>query len=53
VGPGKLLDLRRFKHIFVSLRKRARQTFKLLLGPNFDLIEGIEEKLTYTKDITE
>jgi broad specificity phosphatase PhoE len=53
VGPGKLLDPRRFEHIFVSPRKRARQTFKLLLGPNFDLIEGIKGKLTYTEDIAE
>jgi broad specificity phosphatase PhoE len=50
VGPGKLLDPRRFKRIFVSPRKRAKQTFELLLGPNFDLIEG---KLTYTEDIAE
>ncbi|TAQ84470.1 hypothetical protein B7494_g7215 [Chlorociboria aeruginascens] len=53
VGPGKLLDPRRFEHIFVSPRKRARQTFNLLLGPNFGLIEGIKGKLTYTEDIAE
>ncbi|KAH8591855.1 putative phosphoglycerate mutase [Bisporella sp. PMI_857] len=50
VGPGKLLDPRRLKRIFVSPRKRARQTFELLLKPNFDLIE---KKLTYTEDIAE
>jgi broad specificity phosphatase PhoE len=50
VGLGKLLDPRRFKRIFISLRKRAKQTLKLLLGPNSDLIKG---KLIYTKDIVE
>ena len=37
----------------MSPRKRARQTFELLLGPTLDLIEGIEGKLTYTEDIAE
>lgn len=50
VGPDKLLDPRRLEHIFVSPRKRAKQTFELLLDPNFDLIEG---KFTYTEDIAE
>jgi broad specificity phosphatase PhoE len=45
VGPGKLLDPRHFKHIFVSPRKRAKQTFELLLGPNLSYIE--------TEDIAE
>ena len=50
VGSGKLLDPSRLKRIFVSPRKRAKQTFELLLGSNLDLIEG---KFTHTKDIVE
>jgi sedoheptulose-bisphosphatase len=50
VGPGKLLDPRRLERIFVSPRKRAKQTFELLLRHNFDLIEG---KYTYTEEIAE
>lgn len=48
MGPGKLLDPSRLKCIFVSPRERAKQTFALLLGPNFDLIEP-----TYTEEIAE
>ncbi|KAF2415859.1 putative phosphoglycerate mutase [Tothia fuscella] len=50
VGPGKLLDPRRLERIFVSPRKRAKQTLELLMKPNFDLIQG---KYTYTEDIAE
>lgn len=50
VGSGKLLDPRRLKRIYVSPRKRAEQTFDLLLGPNVDLIEG---KHIHTEDIAE
>ncbi|KAI1358917.1 putative phosphoglycerate mutase [Xylaria arbuscula] len=47
VGTGKLLDPSRLVHSFVSPRKRARQTFQLLL-PNCQ-----EEKVTFTEDISE
>ncbi|KAF2752493.1 putative phosphoglycerate mutase [Pseudovirgaria hyperparasitica] len=50
VGPGKLLDPCRLERIFVSPRRRTKQTFELLLGPKSDFAEG---KYTYTEDITE
>lgn len=51
VGSGRLLDPICLRRIFVSPRKRARQTFELLLGPNAH--ELFEKKLTYTEDIAE
>lgn len=45
VGPGKLLDPSRLKRIFVSPRERAKETFALLLGPNFDLITTSTEEI--------
>ncbi|KAK5633443.1 hypothetical protein RRF57_009157 [Xylaria bambusicola] len=47
VGTDKFLDPSRLVHNFVSPRKRARQTFELLL-PHFQ-----EEKVTFTEDIAE
>jgi sedoheptulose-bisphosphatase len=50
VGAGKLLDLSRLAHAFVSPRVRAVKTFELLLSPSSDVVAG---KVTYTEDITE
>jgi broad specificity phosphatase PhoE len=50
VGAGKLLDLCRLIHVFVSPRLRAKKTFELLLAPSSSVAA---EKVTYTKDITE
>ncbi|KAL2173000.1 putative phosphoglycerate mutase [Thermothelomyces heterothallicus CBS 202.75] len=52
VGAGNLLDPSRLEHIFVSPRKRARETFKLLLRGSSGGAQW-EERVTYTEDIAE
>ncbi|KAI9657322.1 MAG: hypothetical protein M1821_003002 [Bathelium mastoideum] len=53
VGSGKLIDPTQVEHVFVSPRKRAQKTFKLL----FDGAEGAStvgnEKVSVTEDIGE
>ena len=49
VGADRLLDPCRLRHIFVSPRMRAVETFKLLL-PASGVVAG---KVTYTENITE
>ena len=53
VGTGKLLDPRKFAHVFVSPRQRAQRTFDLLLGVSVrkDLAE--RGNVTTTEDIAE
>lgn len=50
VGSGKLIDPRRVAHVFVSPRKRAQTTLKLLLSSP-PIIS--EDKITSTEDVTE
>ncbi|KAK9443964.1 Histidine phosphatase superfamily, clade-1 [Metarhizium brunneum] len=49
VGAGKFLDTCRISHIFVSPRRRARQTFELLLPPPVELGWMVE----FTESIAE
>ena len=42
VGPGKLLDPRQVKKVWVSPRQRALRTFQLLFGGQRDLTTGGE-----------
>lgn len=50
VGSARLIDPQKLIHVFVSPRKRAKETFKLLLPA---LPPSLEEKITYTPDIAE
>ena len=49
VGPGKLIDPANVSRIWVSPRKRAQHTFRLLFSR--DVSES--NRVTYTEDITE
>ncbi|KAL9001537.1 MAG: hypothetical protein Q9169_000112 [Polycauliona sp. 2 TL-2023] len=49
VGPGKLIDPASIAHVWVSPRKRARQTCQLI----FNGVDDITDKLTLTNDIAE
>ncbi|KAF2496039.1 phosphoglycerate mutase [Lophium mytilinum] len=51
VGPGKLIDPARVVRIFVSPRKRTKQTFKHLFGSSEITIT--HDRVTLTEDITE
>lgn len=50
VGVGKMVDPRRLRQVYVSPRKRAVQTFELLLPLGSDLDS---EKVLFTEDIAE
>ncbi|KAF4551057.1 Histidine phosphatase-like protein 4 [Elsinoe fawcettii] len=50
VGPGKLIDPNRVARFFVSPRKRAQQTFKLLFG---DSTSEQDERISVTDEIAE
>lgn len=50
MGSRKLLDPERLTHVYVSPRKRAVQTFEILLPSSFS--KG-SEKVSYTEDIAE
>ena len=52
VGPGKLIDPSRLEHVFVSPRKRAQATFKLLFGSANQSLEQ-NGKVSHTEDIAE
>ena len=51
VGPGKLIDLARVARVWISPRKRAQQTFRLLFSADRNL--DIADKATFTEDIAE
>ena len=53
VGPGKLIDPVQLAHFFVSPRKRAQTTFKLLFGETQDtpMVDG--NNVTVTEEIAE
>ncbi|KAK5449966.1 hypothetical protein LTS15_008539 [Exophiala xenobiotica] len=51
VGPGKLIDPARVARVWVSPRKRAQQTFRLLFRDGES--EIADAKVTYTEDIAE
>jgi sedoheptulose-bisphosphatase len=52
VGPGKLIDPARVARMWVSPRKRAQQTFRILFSGG-DHGSDIADKVTLTEDITE
>ncbi|OTA57657.1 phosphoglycerate mutase [Hypoxylon sp. EC38] len=52
VGPKKLLDPTRLARVWVSPRKRARQTFELLFGSNSEMTID-RDKIIITEDIAE
>jgi len=51
VGPGRLIDPSRVAHVWVSPRRRAQQTFRLLFSDGG--AEVADEKVTLTEDIAE
>ena len=51
VGPGKLIDPARVARVWVSPRKRAQQTFRLLFRDGES--EIADTKVTHTEDIAE
>lgn len=52
VGPGKLIDSARVTRVWVSPRKRAQETFRLLFGAT-DSDTHITDKVILTEDIAE
>lgn len=52
MGAGNLLDLTRLARVFVSPRKRAKTTLKLLLQSTPESFES-KEKIISTEDIAE
>lgn len=52
VGSGKLIDSTRVARVWISPRKRAQQTFRLLFSGG-DRGSGIADKVTLTEDIAE
>ena len=52
VGPGKVIDSARVARVWVSPRKRAQQTFRLLFSGG-DRSSNIANKVTLTEDIAE
>ena len=52
VGPGKLIDPARVARVWISPRKRAQQTFRLLFNGG-DHDSGLTDKITLTEDIAE
>ncbi|PKS04911.1 hypothetical protein jhhlp_008276 [Lomentospora prolificans] len=53
IGPGKVLDPARLMHVFVSPRKRARQTFDHLFEGKGGSASIPAEKVTVTESIAE
>ncbi|KAL8874352.1 MAG: hypothetical protein Q9174_000303 [Haloplaca sp. 1 TL-2023] len=53
VGPGKLIDPSKMGHVFVSPRKRAHQTFDILLGETFSQRLTNDNRVTTTEDLAE
>jgi sedoheptulose-bisphosphatase len=53
VGTGKLLDPSRLTRIFVSPRRRAKDTFDLLQLSPSPSAAGMEGEIVYTEDIAE
>ncbi|KAI0189231.1 putative phosphoglycerate mutase [Astrocystis sublimbata] len=53
VGTGRLLDPSRLRHTFVSPRRRAKRTFKLLLPSPSSSAAEWRNSVTYTDDIAE
>lgn len=53
VGAGKLVDPTLLAEIIVSPRKRAKETFELLLLPPSSSAAGLKGGVTYTEDIAE
>ncbi len=53
VGAGKLLDPSRLAHMFISPRRRAKETFELLLLSPSSSPAGLEGDVTHTNDIAE
>ncbi|OTA91099.1 hypothetical protein M434DRAFT_389378 [Hypoxylon sp. CO27-5] len=52
VGPKKLLDPTRLARVWVSPRKRARETFELLFGSNSEMTID-RDRIVITEDIAE
>ncbi|KAJ8126731.1 hypothetical protein O1611_g6906 [Lasiodiplodia mahajangana] len=53
VGPGKLIEPGRVARVFVSPRKRAQTTYRLLFGGDIDSSQVPAHKVTTTEDIAE
>jgi probable phosphoglycerate mutase len=55
VGPGKLVDVARLAHVWVSPRERAQQTYRLLFGGggDGDGSNMADKIMTITEDIAE
>ncbi|KAI1133513.1 phosphoglycerate mutase [Nemania abortiva] len=53
VGQGKLIEPDRIARVFVSPRKRAQTTYRLLFGGDIDNSQVPAHKVTVTEDIAE